>query len=108
MITDFKIILLAIYSISSAIGLSLLKYFPLLSAQGLLGGVLYGGAFLFWILYLIKLMPLSSAFPIASGMIVVALFLVTSFIEKTFSYNELIGSFIIVLGIGVTSYSTNS
>lgn len=107
MIIEFKILLLVIYSISSAIGLSLLKYFPILSMQGLFGVFLYGGAFLFWITYIIKQMPLSSAFPIASGMIVVALFLVTFLIEKTFFWNELIGAIIIIIGIGIIYFVPN-
>ena len=107
MLIEFKILLLVAYSISSAIGLSLLKYFPVFSVQGLFGVFFYGGAFLFWITYIIKQMPLSSAFPIASGMIVVALFLVTFFIEKTFSWNELIGAIIIVIGISIIYFVPN-
>ena len=37
MLIEFKILLLVAYSISSAIGLSLLKYFPVFSVQGLFG-----------------------------------------------------------------------
>ncbi|MEX0697899.1 MAG: hypothetical protein WD099_10175 [Dongiaceae bacterium] len=70
--TAALIIVTIVYAAISAFGLYLIKDAPaLFSVRALVGGLLYGGGFGIWIAML-RVFPLSVAFPLAAGSLIVA------------------------------------
>lgn len=64
----FRAGLLAFYTIISVAGMTMIKDAqPLFSLKGLLGLGLYVGGFLIWIGVILRIMPMSQAFPLAAG-----------------------------------------
>jgi multidrug transporter EmrE-like cation transporter len=89
-----------IYAAVSAYGLFLLKdAASLISGRALVGAVFYGGGFLIWIAML-RMFPLSIAFPIAAGSLIVATSVVARlFLGEMISTVHLVGIALIVAGI---------
>ena len=81
----FNALIIAFYATISAGGLALIKYNAIASVLGIMGITLYGAGFAIWIGYIVKSLPLSVAFPLASGSVAVALFLLDYFVEGRFS-----------------------
>jgi multidrug transporter EmrE-like cation transporter len=95
--------LLAAYVLVSVAGLHLLKASAgtVLSAPFVLGLGCYGSGFALWYLMLIKL-PLSTAFPLAAGALVVGAQLAGHFLlGETLGPRHLLGVLLIVIGIAV-------
>lgn len=97
-----SIVLLAIYGICSAFGLLLIKKFTLtlkIDFLAISGFFLYGFGFLIW-LYILKKMPLSSAFPIASGILIIGTSILgLLFLNEKISYLKIVGLLFIFIGI---------
>ena len=67
----FNVLILCIYAACSLYGLVLMKAKDLLSLEFGLGLGLYGLGFLIWIFLILKEMPLSVAFPMAAGTLII-------------------------------------
>ena len=94
--------LVAVYALVSAVGLYKIK-----AAEGpadgalWLGAVAYGAGFVIWLLILRKF-PLSFAFPIAAGSLIMATQAVGyAFLRETVSASHLAGVALIIAGIGL-------
>jgi multidrug transporter EmrE-like cation transporter len=93
-----------LYAAISAYGLYLIKDAPtLISLRALAGGLLYGGGFCIWIAML-RFFPLSIAFPIAAGSLILATHLIARFyLAETVLVSQTIGIGLIVAGIFLVS-----
>lgn len=94
--------LIGVYALISAFGLYKIK-----AAEGLhdsalwFGAVAYGTGFLIW-LFILRKFPLSTAFPIAAGGLILATQLMGHvFLKETMSATHLLGVALIVAGISV-------
>jgi multidrug transporter EmrE-like cation transporter len=99
--TGANLVLLAAYVLVSVIGLHLLKTSAgtVLSASFVLGLGCYGTGFALWYLMLTKL-PLSVAFPLAAGAVIVGTQLVGHILlGEVFGARHLLGVLMIVIGI---------
>jgi len=92
--------LFAIYIITSCFGLYLIK-----AAEGwktssfVIGFVLYGSGAVIWMVIL-RLMPLSYAFPIAAGSLMIGTMLTgVFFLSETITSWHIAGAFMIITGI---------
>lgn len=92
--------LFVIYIVTSCFGLYLIK-----AAEGwktpafIIGFVLYGAGAVLWMVIL-RLMPLSFAFPIAAGSLVIGTMLTGMFfLSETFTNWQIAGAFMIITGI---------
>ncbi|MEO8667450.1 MAG: EamA family transporter [Bauldia sp.] len=94
------ILVTVVYAAISAYGLYLIKdAHALFSARGLVGALFYGGGFCIWIAML-RVFPLSIAFPIAAGSLIVATNLIARyFLGETISSAQMLGIGLIVAGI---------
>jgi len=95
-----------VYASTSSYGLYKLKVSErLFDSHFFIGFFLYGTGFLIW-LYILKLNPLSLAFPIASGALIVATQLVgVLLLEEKFTIIQSVGVTIIIIGIVITFIS---
>lgn len=95
-------LLLVGYLVTSASGLLLLKAAgPVLSPRLVAGAGLYSVGFVIWYVILQK-MPLSVAFPLAAGGLIIATQLCgVMFLNETFSYLQLFGAGLILAGIAI-------
>jgi multidrug transporter EmrE-like cation transporter len=89
-----------VYAAVSAFGLYLIKDAPeLMSGRALLGGLLYGGGFCIWIAML-RAFPLSVAFPVAAGSLIVATHLIGRlFLSETVQASQTLGIGLIIAGM---------
>lgn len=89
-----------LYAAISAYGLYLIKDAPtLMSARALVGGFFYGGGFCIWIAML-RVFPLSIAFPVAAGSLIVATHLIARFyLAETVLASQTFGIGLIIAGI---------
>jgi multidrug transporter EmrE-like cation transporter len=97
-------IVTVLYAAASAYGLYLLKdASTLLSLRAAVGAVLYGGGFCIWIAML-RVFPLSIAFPVAAGSLIIATHLIARFLlgEVVLMW-QTIGVALILAGIALTS-----
>jgi len=92
--------LFVIYIITSCFGLYLIK-----AAEGwktsafVIGFVLYGSGAVIWMVIL-RLMPLSFAFPIAAGSLMIGTMLTGAFfLSETITVWQIAGAFMIITGI---------
>jgi multidrug transporter EmrE-like cation transporter len=94
------ILVTILYAAVSAYGLYLIKDAPTLtSSRALIGGLLYGGGFCVWIAML-RVFPLSVAFPVAAGSLIVATHLLARFyLFETVSTLQTFGIGMIIAGI---------
>ena len=90
------------YAAISAFGLALIKQAPALAdPRALTGAVFYAGGFAIWI-FILRLFPLSIAFPVAAGSLVVATQAVARFyLGETVSTMQTLGVVTIVAGIAL-------
>jgi multidrug transporter EmrE-like cation transporter len=97
----FKILLIVIYALLSAGGLVILKVAtPLFSLPYLAGLAIYGIAFAIWIFIILPLLPLSVAFPISAGAIVVMTVLLGHVaLGEPATGRKIAGSILIIVGI---------
>lgn len=98
----FSVILFVIYVVTSCSGLYFMK-----AAEGwktltfIIGLALYGTGALMW-MGILRLFPLSFAFPIAAGALVVGTTLIgIFFLHETVSFWHLSGSLFIIAGIAL-------
>jgi multidrug transporter EmrE-like cation transporter len=93
-----------IYAAVSAYGLYLIKdASTLLSLRAGIGAVLYGGGFCIWIAML-RLFPLSIAFPVAAGSLIIATNLIARFLlGEAVLTSQTIGIALILGGIVLVS-----
>lgn len=89
-----------LYAAVSAYGLYLIKDAPaLMSSRALVGGLLYGGGFCIWIAML-RVFPLSIAFPVAAGSLIVATHVIARvYLAETVSMSQTFGIGLILAGI---------
>jgi multidrug transporter EmrE-like cation transporter len=89
-----------LYAAISASGLYLIKDAPtLMSSRALIGGLLYGGGFCIWIAML-RVFPLSVAFPVAAGSLIVATHVIARFyLAESVSLPQTFGIGMIIAGI---------
>lgn len=100
-------LIFAVYTVSSAAGLAMVKaadgYFTI---RFLLGGILYAGGFVIWILLIIRLMPLSIAFPVSAGLLIVATQILGAvYLGEGISVLKMIGAVLVIAGIAALSVS---
>ncbi len=100
----FTALLLCAYVATSVGGLVLLKLEGnYLSARFLLGVLLYGTGFLLWYA-LLRILPLSLAFPLAAGCLIVGTQLAGKFIlHERVDPTHLVGIALVIVGIVVLS-----
>lgn len=113
--TPLVLLLLAVYALSSAAGLMILKPalgrmdgFSVTALLALaadyrfwLGAFLYGTGFLIW-LYMLRLRDLSQIFPVAAGSIFLAIFILTAiFTKEMVSAQRVLAAAVIVIGIAL-------
>ena len=101
------IVITIVYAAVSAYGLYLIKdAATLFSARALYGGLLYGGGFCIWIAML-RAFPLSIAFPVAAGSLIIATHLIGRFyLGEATSLAQTAGVTMIVAGILVVFLRT--
>jgi undecaprenyl phosphate-alpha-L-ara4N flippase subunit ArnE len=99
-----SLLLLFVYAAASVSGLVLLKLESnVFSVRFLLGAFLYGVGFLIWYA-LLRLLPLSLAFPLAAGCLIVGTQLAGRLIlRESIGSMQLIGIFFIFVGIVILS-----
>jgi multidrug transporter EmrE-like cation transporter len=91
---------LLLYVVISVAGLTLLKsQSEILSVRFVLGFLLYGLGFVMWYI-LLRMMPLSVAFPIAAGSLIAATQLVGAFfLDERLGAAHLVGIAVIIAGV---------
>jgi multidrug transporter EmrE-like cation transporter len=96
------VLLILVYSAISALGLAMMKAAPRPQSMGFAGGfVFYGLGFLVW-LFILQRYPLSVAFPIAAGSLVIATqVLAFFFLEEVITMTHLFGVCLVIVGIGL-------
>jgi multidrug transporter EmrE-like cation transporter len=101
------IVVTIVYAAISAYGLYLIKdAATLLSTRTLIGGLLYGGGFCIWIAML-RAFPLSIAFPVAAGSLIVATHLIGRFyLAEPVTIAQTAGVALIIAGIVVVFLRT--
>jgi multidrug transporter EmrE-like cation transporter len=89
-----------LYAAISAYGLYLIKDAPTLTtSRALIGGLLYGGGFCIWIAML-RVFPLSAAFPVAAGSLIIATHLIGRvYLAEATSSLQTFGIGLIIAGI---------
>ncbi|MBT8472996.1 MAG: hypothetical protein HKN14_11285 [Marinicaulis sp.] len=102
-------LIFAVYTVSSAAGLALVKaadgYFTM---RFLLGGVLYAGGFAIWILLIIRMMPLSVAFPVSAGLLILATQVLGAvYLGESVSVLKMAGAVFVIAGIAALSLSAD-
>ncbi len=95
------LLVLLVYTVSSVSGLTLIKASTTsFSIPFVAGAALYGGGFLMWIFLILKMLPLSVGFPLASGMLIVGTQISGFyFLKESMSTTHLIGVGLIMAGI---------
>ena len=105
------IVYAAIYAVISGYGLykiKLIEHIYPISTNLILGVVFYGLGFLLWLMML-KHYPLSVAYPIATGSLLIATQLIGAFmLSENFSAMKLIGTGLILVGIVCVSIQQGS
>ncbi len=95
--------LVVIYAGVSGYGLLLLKQAELgFNSRLILGGILYGLGFLVW-LWILREHPLSVAFPVAAGSLMIATQLFGMSIGEPLSVVKFVGILVILGGIWIVS-----
>ncbi len=100
-----KFILMIIgYAAVSSWGLAIIKSAPQVkSAMFLAGLTLYGAGFLVW-LVILRSYPLSIAFPVAAGsLVVVTQVIAVVMLKESLSPTHLFGVVLVIAGIGILS-----
>jgi multidrug transporter EmrE-like cation transporter len=97
-------VLIAVYVVTSCLGLYLIKAAEVWrSAPFLLGVFLYGSGAALWLLIL-RYLPLSFAFPIAAGSLIICTMLTGRvFLKEAISNPQMIGAALIISGILFTA-----
>lgn len=100
--------LLLAYTLISVAGMTLVKAAPALATpKWIIGVALYVIGFLIWIGMILRIMPLSQAFPVAAGALMlgtqVAGWLV---LKERLTMPHLAGAALIVVGVAIVSLST--
>ncbi len=96
-----KVLILTVYVTSSSVGLYYIKasQMTVMSWKFVIGFILYGSGFLIW-LYLLKLYPLSTIFPIAASALIVATQLLGyTLLHEQFHVSKLVSIILIIVGI---------
>jgi multidrug transporter EmrE-like cation transporter len=95
-----KSCLFLLYVAISCVGLYKLKVSrSLLDADFVVGTLFYGASFVMWLLIL-RFNPLSYAFPIASGSLIIATqFIGVYLLDESIGFTNLLGIFLIISGI---------
>jgi multidrug transporter EmrE-like cation transporter len=98
------VLITLVYAVISAYGLYLIKdATTLLSWRALAGALLYGGGFCIWIAML-RYFPLSIAFPVAAGSLILATHLIARlYLAETVLASQTIGIGLIIAGIFLVS-----
>ncbi len=97
----FACVMLTLYVLLSVSGLSLIKeaetYF---SMRFLVGSALYGGGFAIWILIIMRMLPLSIAFPVSAGALTIGTQLAGwLYLKEELSTLHFIGVGVVMVGI---------
>jgi multidrug transporter EmrE-like cation transporter len=95
-----------IYTVLSVIGLALLKQAPeIRSLKFLTGAIFYGSGFLIWILFILRLTPLSIGFPIAAGALILGTQVVGYLMfRESITFIHGLGIMFIIIGITLVSW----
>lgn len=98
---------LLIYVSLSVGGLTLIKLSEsTVSVRFLLGAVLYGSGFLVWIFWILRALPLSIAFPLAAGTLMIGTQLGGwIFLKEEFSGIAASGVFLIICGTAIVYWN---
>jgi len=101
------ILVIVFYASVSAFGLYLIKDAPtLLSSRAFVGAVFYGSGFCIWIAIL-RAFPLSIAFPVAAGSLIVATHFIGRFyLAEATSLAQVFGIGMILIGIFLVIFRT--
>lgn len=104
----FGALLFGVYVVVSCSGLYLIKAAPSwLTPAFVFGGFLYGCGAITW-LFILRIFPLSIAFPIASGALMVGTSLVGFFLlRESISWQHMLGIAFIMLGISLLAFKVN-
>ena len=94
-----KLLFYVLYAVISSFGLYKIKISNLaLNFDLILGGIFYVAGFLVW-LVILKMNPLSTAFPIAAGSLIIATQIIGFFLlDEQINATKLIGVGLIILG----------
>ena len=97
--------LLLVYTLLSVAGMALIKAAPaLLSPKWLVGFALYLAGFVIWMGVILRIMPLSQAFPIASGALMLGTQLAGWLVLKErITLPHLAGAALILAGVALVS-----
>lgn len=96
-----NITILIIYILLNLIGLTLLKNSQsIISYHGIGGMFLYGLGFIIWLFVILRAMPLSIAFPLAAGSLMIGTQIFGYyFLNEKISFYQLAGVLMIVIGL---------
>lgn len=105
-----RVLLLLTYTVSSVAGMALIKAAPaLLSPKWLVGFALYLAGFGIWMGVILRLMPLSQAFPIAAGALMLGTQLVGWVVLKErITLPHLAGTALILMGVALVSLTVQT
>lgn len=105
-----RVLLLLVYTVSSVAGMALIKAAPaLLSPKWLVGFALYLAGFGIWMGVILRLMPLSQAFPIAAGALMLGTQLVGWVVLKErITLPHLAGTALILMGVALVSLTVQT
>ena len=97
-----KAAVIAIYALISAYGLYRIKAATEIVSFGfLIGCILYGSGFLIWI-YILRILPLSVAFPLAAGSLLIATQLFgVLLLKEPVPIAHVAGVVLILIGVGL-------
>jgi multidrug transporter EmrE-like cation transporter len=95
--------ILASYVVLSLAGLTLYKSSAsILTAHGVAGLALYGLGFVLWMAVILRALPLSVAFPLAAGALIIGSQVSGwLFLKEPFSAAQLTGGALMVVGLGL-------
>ena len=95
-----NIVVITIYVILNLTGLTLISAQQILSINWLTGIFLYGLGFIIWILLILRSMPLSIAFPLAAGSLIIGTQIFGwYFLNEKISAGQFGGVFMILVGL---------
>lgn len=102
--------LLLTYTVISVAGMALIKAAPaLLSLRWMAGFGLYVAGFVIWLGVILRIMPLSQAFPVAAGALMVGTQLAGwLFLKERLALPHLAGVALILAGVVIVSMATQT
>ena len=95
--------IISAYVLCSVAGLAMIKAAPgYFTMTFVTGALAYAAGFAIWLFVIIRALPLSVAFPISAGALIIGTQIGGAvFLKETMSFAHIVGSVVVMIGIGI-------